>query len=79
MNYQEVVMAFTQFNLRTKKFKSKATGYKYVSKIPTPAKETIIYHGNGSNIHPTLWKWEWFEDEVEAKEYIKGIKNGYGR
>ena len=70
---------FTKMNLRTKKFQSEATGYKYVAKIPTSPEDTTIYSGNGNNIHPTLWKAEWFEDEVAAAKYIKSIRKSYER
>lgn len=72
-------MYFTKRNLRNKKFLSEATGYQYVDKIPYSAKETVLYHGNGLNIHPTLWEASWFENEVEAAEYIESIRKSYER
>jgi len=70
---------FTKLNRKTKKFKSAASNFKYTDKIVTQANETVIYHGNGNNIHPANWKSEWFEDSTSASKYIEGIKNGYRR
>lgn len=69
-------MIFTQINMRTKKFKSSLTNYKYEDKIKSLAKNTIIINSKSENIHPSLWCSEWFLDQKEAQEYIKSIKNG---
>ena len=65
---------FWTLNKRTKKVKSEITGYEYVSRISTEAKNTIILNVKGENIHPSLWNCEWFEDEWEACEYIRSVK-----
>ena len=71
------MIGFTKMNLRTKKFSSEATNFKPTIKIPTKPNETVIYTGNGNNIHPTLWNPNWFEDVDTAQSYINKIRNSY--
>ena len=72
-------MNFVIINKRTMKFKSKMTNYKYEEKIPSKAKDTIIVTINSENIHPAIWKSEWFKDEIEAEKYISNIRKSYTR
>lgn len=57
---------FIKYNLRTKRFSgteffSGKSIFLNLSQIPFPRDMCIIYHGNGNNIHPSLWKDEWFK------------------
>lgn len=63
-------MNFVKMNKKTKKFKSSQSDYKYVSKIGSKAKETIIMNSKSENIHPSLWNSDWFEDKESAEEYL---------
>lgn len=60
------VIAFTKYNKRTKTFTGTNlfTGevlFKNTKKIPFKREDTIIYFGDGYNIHPSLWLNSWFE------------------
>lgn len=59
---------FVKLNLRTKKFSgtfffSGKRVFKDLAKIPFKREDVIIYTGNGNNVHPSLWKDEWFEKQ----------------
>ena len=61
-------MIFVKLNLRTKKFSgtyffSGESVFKDLKQIPFKKDQVIIYQGNGNNIHPSLWKDEWFKGE----------------
>lgn len=54
-----------KMNLRTKKFSgfdffSGRTVFINLAKIPFNKDDVILYTGKGNNIHPSLWKDEWF-------------------
>ena len=63
-------MNFVTINKRTIQFKSKVTNYKYEKNITSKAEDTIIVDSRSENVHPSIWKIEWFEDEIEAKKYL---------
>jgi hypothetical protein len=59
---------FVKLNLRTKKFSGTEffTGkvlFTDLKKIPYKKDAVIIYTGNGNNVHPSLWKDDWFEEK----------------
>lgn len=60
--------AFIKLNRKTMTFTGVEffTGevlFENVKKIPLPKDQCIIYHGQGNNIHPSLWKKEWFKKD----------------
>ena len=66
-------MIFVTINKRSMKFKSVLSNYKYISKIESKAIDTIIVDSHSENVHPSIWKKEWFQDEIEAAKYLKSI------
>lgn len=60
---------FVKLNLRTKRFSgseffSGKQVFTNLIKIPFKKQDVIIYTGDGNNVHPSLWKDVWFENEI---------------